>query len=66
MKTYTTHALGFPLVIINPKIKTRAGQKTLDINFDALSKLAFEVVIKKQGRLTGGEIKFIRGFLGLN
>lgn len=66
MKTYETHALGFPLIIINPKFKTRAGQKTLDINFEALSRIAFQAVIKKQGRLTGGEIKFIRGFLGLN
>lgn len=48
------------------KFKVRAGQKTLDIDFEVLSKLAFKAVIMKPARLTGGEIKFIRGVLGLN
>jgi len=66
MKTYKTHALGFPITILNPTFKVRAGQKTLDLSLEMLSKLAFDAVIKKPGRLTGGEIKFIRGFLGQN
>ena len=66
MKTYETHALGFPIIVVNPKFKTRAGQKTLDINFDSLSEKAFLAVLRKPGRLTGGEIKFLRGILGLN
>ncbi len=66
METYETRALGFPIIVINPKFKVRAGQKTLDINFKLLSEKAFKAVIMKPARLTGGEIKFMRGFLGLN
>lgn len=66
MDTFTTYALGFPIIILNPKIKVRAGQKTLDINYDILAKIAFPAIIHKNGRLTGGEIKFIRNFLGIN
>jgi DNA-binding transcriptional regulator YiaG len=66
METYQTRALGFPIIVINPKFKVRAGEKTLDINFKALSEKVFKAVIMKPARLTGGEIKFIRGFLGLN
>lgn len=66
MDSFTTFALGFPIVILNPKIKIRAGQKTLDINYEVLAKIAFPAIIHKNGRLTGGEIKFIRNYLGLN
>lgn len=66
VKTYKTNALGFPIVILNPQFKTLAGQKVLDINFDDLARLAFNKVVEKPGRLTGGEIKFLRGYLNLS
>ena len=63
MKTYQTYALGFPITIVNPKFKTVKGIEILDLDFNALSKIAFRAILKKPNRLTGGEIKFIRNFL---
>lgn len=66
MNTFTTYALGFPIVLVNPKVKVMAGQETLDINYEVLARIAFPAILQKKGRLTGGEIKFIRNYLGLN
>ena len=66
MKPYTTYALGFPIIILNPKFKLMAGEKVLDVDFDKVSQEVFPLVIRKKGRLTGGEIRFLRNYLGMN
>jgi DNA-binding transcriptional regulator YiaG len=66
MKSYISHAFGFPLVILNPKFKTIAGEKVLDINYEKVSKKIFFLVLEKKGRLVGGELKFIREYLQMN
>lgn len=65
MERYETKAFGFPLVILNPKWKTRLGQKVLDLNLSLVARELFPLVLKKEGRLTGGEVKFIRTFLDM-
>lgn len=62
-KTFKTYALGFPVIIINPTWRKIAGEKVLDVDFTKLAKAIFPLVLKKKGRLTGGEIKFIREYL---
>ena len=58
-------ALGFPIIIINPKYTQFRGEKILDVNPKKLMREAFKAVLKKKARLSGAEIKFLRTYLKL-
>lgn len=59
-------ALGFPIAIENPRYIEFAGEKVLDVNPGRIMKAAFKAVINKPARLSGAEVKFLRGFMQLS
>ena len=59
-------ALGFPIKVVNPKFIEFRGEKVLDINPKKLMKAAFKAVISKPTRLSGSEVKFLRGYMELS
>jgi DNA-binding transcriptional regulator YiaG len=59
-KSELYNGLGFPVLLMNPRyIKTKVGW-ALDVNSKKLMEIAFAALIRKPGRLSGAEIKFIR------
>ena len=59
-------ALGFPIIIENPRYIEFAGEKVLDVNPKKIMAAAFKAVIKKSARLSGSEVKFLRGYMQLS
>ena len=59
-------ATAIAFIILNPKFRSVAGERVLDLDFDKVAAEVFPLVISKKGRLTGGEIKFIRHYLSMN
>jgi len=59
-------ALGFPIIILNPSYIEFEGEKVLDISPKRIMDAAFEAVIQKPSRLSGAEIKFLRGYMELS
>lgn len=55
--------LGFPIKVINPRYIEFRGEKILDVNPKKLMKTVFKAVINKPARLSGSEVKFLRGFM---
>ena len=59
-------ALGFPIIIENPRYVEFAGDKVLDVNPEKIMKAAFKAVIHKPARLSGSEVKFLRGYMQMS
>lgn len=57
--------LGFPVILVGFKTKKIRDEILPDINFKDLQAMAFSALISKPGRLTGGELLFVRSYLGL-
>jgi len=65
MKSHIHTGLGFPVIILNPKITEVFGESILDINSKSLQQSVFEYFITADFRLSGAHIKFIRHMMGL-
>jgi DNA-binding transcriptional regulator YiaG len=58
-------ALGFPVVIVNPKYRLFEGEEVLDISPKDIMEGVFRLIPDKRGRLTGSEIRFLRSYMKL-
>lgn len=59
-------ALGFPIFLVNPSYVEFEGEQVLDIQPNRIMDAAFEAVIQKPSRLSGAEVKFLRGYMELS
>ncbi len=57
--------LGFPLLLVGFSTKKIAGEELPDINMKNIQEKAFRLLLTKNGRITGNELKFIRNYLQL-
>ena len=64
-KEIVYEALGFPVIIVNPRYVRFEGKKVLDINHEELQSHVFRALIDKPARLTGAEVKFMRLYMEL-
>lgn len=64
-ETFIFHGLGFPIEIIDCPMKKVIGEWVIDIDLDALQLFVFKGLIHKPYPLTGGEMRFMRKFMGL-
>lgn len=64
MKNYIHTGLGFPVIILNPKMTEVFGEQILDINSKHLQQLVFEFLLSADFRFSGAHIKFIRHMMG--
>ncbi|MBM4398018.1 MAG: hypothetical protein FJ087_20315 [Deltaproteobacteria bacterium] len=55
--------LGFPVVLVNPRMVEVRGERVPDVNLRQLQDVAFRLLVGKPGRLTGSEVRFIRKYL---
>ncbi len=55
--------LGFPVLLVNPRMVTVRGERVPDVNLRVLQEAAFRLLVGKPGRLTGSEVRFIRKHL---
>ncbi len=55
--------LGFPILLVDPKMIVVRGQRLPDVNMRELAEAAFGQLVTKPGRLTGAETRFIRKHL---
>jgi len=55
--------LGFPVLLVNARMVKVQGQRVPDVNLRHLQKAAFSSLVKKPGRLSGSEVRFIRKYL---
>ena len=55
--------LGFPVLLLNPRMVKVRGERVPDVNLRHLQEAAFRLLVAKPGRLTGSEVRFIRKFL---
>jgi len=62
-ETVIYEGLGFPIRLINVPMKKAFGEWVFDINFNHLQIAVLLLLAKKQTRLTGKEIRFIRHYL---
>lgn len=60
IENYTTHALGFPIIIKHVKMKKFRDEWVPQINWEALQDLALWALAHKPAPLTGNEIRFVR------
>ncbi len=63
MQTLLFTELGFPILLVNPKMIEVRGHKLPDLNMKALQDAVFRALIDKPSRLTGAEVRFIRKHL---
>ncbi len=62
IETFIYQDFGFPIKLINVPMKKIFGEWFLDINLSQLQKNILNLLIHKQARLTGAEIRFIRKY----
>ncbi len=55
--------LGFPVLLVNARMVEVQGQRVPDVNLRHLQEAAFGSLVKKPGRLSGSEVRFIRKYL---
>ena len=60
------NGLGFPIVLLKAKTKDTEYGEVLDVDFNRLSELVFEALIRKPARFSGAEVKFIRHHMELS
>lgn len=65
-ESFTYHGLGFPIYLINVPMKNVLGEWAIDINFNALQTVVLGMLAQKTSLLTGDELRFIIGYLGLS
>lgn len=65
-KSFIYNGLGFPIRLINVPMRKVLGEWAIDINFNALQLVALNMIVRKATTLTGGELRFIMGYLGLS
>ena len=57
--------LGFPIVLVDPKMVEIRGERVPDVNMRDLQAAVFQLLIVKPARLTGAEVRFVRKYLRL-
>src|SRR5438105_1595090 len=65
-ESFIYEGLGFPIHFFNVPMKKVLGEWAIDINFNALQTVVLKMLIRKQTPLTGGELRFIMGYLGMS
>lgn len=60
MKTLTFHELGFPVLLLDPKMIQVRGEEIPDVNMRTLQHQVFCALITKRSRLSGDELRFVR------
>jgi len=55
--------LGFPVLLVNPRMVKVRGERLPDVNLRHLGDAAYRLLVAKPGRLTGDEVRFIRKHL---
>lgn len=60
IENYTTHVLGFPIIIKHVKMRKFRDEWIPQINWEALQDLALWALAHKPAPLTGDEIHFVR------
>ena len=65
IKYYKTRLIGFPIVILNVKMRKIMGEWCPLINWSAIERIALVALIKKPSSLTGEEVRFVRLYFGL-
>jgi DNA-binding transcriptional regulator YiaG len=63
---YKCEMLGFPIIIVNPVFKEAFGDHYLDIDNGKLMKSVFKALANKRSKITGAELKFIRGYMKMS
>lgn len=63
MADFLCMELGFPILLVNPRMVEVRGERVPDVNMKELQEAAFRLLIVKPGRLTGSEVRFIRKHL---
>lgn len=64
-ETFIYEGLGFPIRLVNVPLKKIVGEWAIDINFNLLQKYVFQMLAIKPTSLTGNELRFIIGYLGM-
>jgi hypothetical protein len=57
--------LGFPVLLVNPRMVEVRGERVPDVNLRQVQEAAYRLLVCKPGRLTGSEVRFIRKYLRL-
>jgi DNA-binding transcriptional regulator YiaG len=65
-ETFIYEGLGFPIRLINVPMKKIFGEWAIDINFNTLQRNVIGMLARKQTALTGNELRFIMGYLGMS
>ena len=55
--------LGFPILLVNPRMVEVRGQQVPDVNLQELQEVVFRQLVVSPVRLTGAEVRFIRKYL---
>jgi DNA-binding transcriptional regulator YiaG len=63
MANYLYTELGFPVLLVEPRMVELRGQAVPDVNLHDVQDAAFRLLMVKPGRLTGAEVRFIRKYL---
>lgn len=64
-KSLVYTALGFPIIIVNPRYRLFEGEEVLDISPKDIMDGIFSIIPDKKGRFTGAEVRFLRSYLKL-
>ena len=65
IKRYVYDALGFKIILHDVPMWKVFGEWCLDINLDALQRIVLMHLAWKSQPLTGNELAFVRGYLGM-
>lgn len=65
-KAMVYKGLGFPITLVNPKIRKMAGEEVLDINMNKLQIAVLKYLIFKKTPLKGEHLRFIRKFFEMS
>jgi hypothetical protein len=60
------NGLGFPVIIIGAKTYEFRGERLPKINHGKLNASVFRALMESRWRLTGNQLNFIRGYMGLS
>ena len=61
--TFIYGRLGFPIQLIKVPRKTVFGEWAIDIDFNTLQRVVFNMLVRKPTSLTGKELRFIIDYL---
>lgn len=65
-ESFIYEGLGFPIQLINVPMKKVFGELAMDINFNVLQKNVLYLLARKPAPLSGGELRFIIGYLEMS